>query len=96
MWACLLIALTINLAGGKLLPRLEQGILVLHVLGCLAIIIPMVCLADYRSNQEVFLQFNNGGEFPTQGLSWFVGISGCAFSFAGGDATVHVSEPYKY
>jgi amino acid transporter len=91
MWACLLVALSINLAGGKLFPRLEQGILVLHVLGCLAIIIPMVCLADHKSNREVFRDFLNGGEYPTQGLSWFVGLSGCAFSFAGGDAVVHVS-----
>lgn len=93
MWACLLIALVINLAGGKLFPRLEQGLLVLHILGCLAIIIPMVCLADHKSNQEVFREFLNGGGFPTQGLSWFVGISGCVFSFAGGDSVVHVSDP---
>ncbi|KAJ5860478.1 amino acid/polyamine transporter I [Penicillium soppii] len=92
MWACLLVALAINLAGGKIFPRLEQGILVLHILGCLAIIMPLVCLADHRSNQEVFQEFLNSGEFPTQGLSWFVGVSGCAFSFAGGDAVVHMAE----
>lgn len=91
MWACLLVALAVNLAGGKLFPRLEQGILLLHILGCLAIVIPLVCLADHQTNKQVFKDFLNGGEFPTQGLSWFVGTSGCVFSFAGGDAVVHVS-----
>jgi hypothetical protein len=32
------------------------------------------------------------GGFPSQGLSFFVGMVGCIFSFAGGDAAVHVSE----
>ncbi|KAJ5482212.1 hypothetical protein N7475_001024 [Penicillium sp. IBT 31633x] len=92
MWACLLVALAVNLAGGKLFPRLEQGILLLHILGCLAIVIPLVCLADHQTNKQVFKDFLNGGEFPTQGLSWFVGTSGCVFSFAGGDAVVHMAE----
>ncbi|KAJ5827392.1 hypothetical protein N7447_004155 [Penicillium robsamsonii] len=92
MWACLLVALAVNLSGGKIFPRLEKGILVLHVLGCVSIIIPLVCLADHKTNQQVFTEFLNGGEFPTQGLSWFVGISGCVFSFAGGDAVVHMAE----
>lgn len=96
MWAALLVGLAVNLVGGKLLPRLEKGVLVLHVLGCLAVIIPMVVLADHRSNQEVFKEFLNAGEWPTQGLSWFVGLSGCAFSFAGGDAVVHVSISLVY
>ena len=92
MWASLFVGIAVNLIGGKLLPRLEQGILVLHVLGCLAIIIPMTVLADHNSTREVFTEFLNGGEWPTQGLSWFVGLSGCAFSFAGGDSVVHVSH----
>lgn len=91
MWASILVGISVNLVGGKLFPRLEKGGLVLHVLGCVAIIITLVVLADHRSDQEVFREFLNGGEWPTQGLSWFVGISGCAFSFAGGDAVVHVS-----
>ncbi|KAJ5185657.1 hypothetical protein N7472_010497 [Penicillium cf. griseofulvum] len=92
MWACLLVALSVNLAGGKIFPRLEKGILILHILGCVSIIIPLVCLADHKTNHEVFTEFLNSGEFPTQGLSWFVGITGCAFSFAGGDAVVHMAE----
>ncbi|CAG7921999.1 unnamed protein product [Penicillium olsonii] len=92
MWASLFVGIAVNLKGGKLLPRLEQGILVLHILGCLAIIIPMTVLADHNSTREVFTEFLNGGEWPTQGLSWFVGLSGCAFSFAGGDSVVHMAE----
>jgi hypothetical protein len=80
----------VNLKGGKFFPRLEKGLLVLHLLGFLGVLIPMVCLADHKSNEEVFKEFLNGGHSPTQGLSWFVGTSGCVFSFAGGDSVVHV------
>jgi hypothetical protein len=48
-------------------------------------------MADHGSAKEVFTEFLNLGEFPSQGLSFFVGMVGCIFAFAGGDAAVHVS-----
>jgi len=91
MWASIAVALLCNLVGGKFLPRLEGFLLIVHILGFFGIVIPLTCMADHKSNHEVFLDFLNGGNFATQGLSWFVGISGCVFAFAGGDAAVHVS-----
>lgn len=90
MWAAIFLALGINIVGGKLLPRLELVILVVHVLGYFAILIPLTYMGNHKTNQEVFKEFVNGG-FPTDGLSWFVGMTGCVFAFAGGDAAVHVS-----
>lgn len=90
MWAAIALALGINIVGGKLLPRLELVILVIHILGYFAILIPLTYMGDHKTNQEVFKEFVNGG-FSTDGLSWFVGMTGCAFAFAGGDAAVHVS-----
>ncbi|KAJ6151137.1 hypothetical protein N7470_007731 [Penicillium chermesinum] len=92
VWCVLLVALGINVAGGKLLPRLESLILVVHILGFFGIMIPLVYMSDHNSAREVFLEFNNGGGFPTDGLSWFVGATGCVFAFAGGDAAVHMAE----
>jgi hypothetical protein len=47
-------------------------------------------MADHGTAEEVFTQFLNTGNFPSQGLSFFVGTVGCIFAFAGGDAAVHV------
>ncbi|KAJ5587744.1 uncharacterized protein N7459_003509 [Penicillium hispanicum] len=92
LWCLLLVALGVNLVGGKFLPRLEGLILVIHILGFFAILIPLVYMSEHNSSHEVFLNFNNGGGFSTQTLSWFVGMLGCVFSFAGGDAAVHMAE----
>ncbi|KAJ6060988.1 hypothetical protein N7444_001684 [Penicillium canescens] len=92
VWLALLVAMLVNLAGGKLLPRLEAVILVLHVLGFFVVIIPLVYMSDHAATHDVFLSFQNGGEFATQGLSWFVGMTSLSFTFAGGDAAVHMAE----
>ncbi|CAI7675754.1 unnamed protein product [Penicillium manginii] len=92
VWAALVAALLANLVGGKFLPRLEAIILVVHIIGFFGILIPLVYMSEHKSNDEVFLQFLNSGEFPTQGISWFVGMTSCAFAFAGGDAAVHMAE----
>lgn len=90
MWAAVVLALGINAAGGKLLPRLEMLILVIHILGYFAILIPLTYMSDHKSREEVFKDFVNTGGFPTDGLTWFIGMTGCVFAFAGGDAAVHV------
>ena len=90
-WVVALFSVSINIVGGKLLPRFEGLILFLHILGFLAIIIPLTYMADHGTAKEVFTQFLNEGGFPSQGLSFFVGMVGCIFAFAGGDAAVHVS-----
>ena len=89
-WAVAVFSLVVNLIGGILLPRFEGLILVLHLIGFFAILIPLITTADHGSANEVFTHFLNLGEFPSQGLSFFVGMVGCMFAFAGGDAAVHV------
>ncbi|CAI7583830.1 unnamed protein product [Penicillium glandicola] len=92
VWGSLSLSLIVNLLGGNLLPRIETTLLALHILGFFGIIIPVVYMADHNTKEQVFLSFQNGGGFATQGLSWFVGMTNCAFAFAGGDAAVHMSE----
>ncbi|CAG7930851.1 unnamed protein product [Penicillium olsonii] len=91
-WAVVAFSVVINSVGGKVLPRFEGMILVLHILGFFAILIPLTYMADHGHAKEVFTEFLNLGEFPSQGLSFFVGTVGCIFAFAGGDAAVHMSE----
>ncbi|OQD63837.1 hypothetical protein PENPOL_c008G04044 [Penicillium polonicum] len=91
-WAIVVFSVAINSVGGKVLPRFEGMILILHILGFFAILIPLTYMADHGTSKEVFTQFLNMGKFPSQGLSFFVGMVGCIFAFAGGDAAVHMSE----
>jgi amino acid transporter len=90
-WCALSLALVINLVGGKLLPRAETVLLVVHIVGFFGILIPLVYMAEHNTKEQVFLSFQNGGGFKTKGLSWFVGMTTCAFAFGGADASVHVS-----
>lgn len=89
-WAVAVFSVSINSIGGTLLPRFEGFILILHILGFFAILIPLTYMGDHGTAQEVFTHFLNLGGFPSQGLSFFVGMVGCIFAFAGGDAAVHV------
>ncbi|KAB8230922.1 amino acid/polyamine transporter I [Aspergillus alliaceus] len=91
-YATALIGLAINCVGGKLLPRFEGTILILHILGFFAILIPLTYLAEHKSAKEVFTHFINEGQWSSQGLSFFIGLIGPVFAFAGGDAAVHMAE----
>lgn len=93
-WCSLTLALVINIAGGKVLPRAEIALLVLHLAGFFAILIPVVSTAEHNSKEQVFTSFENTGKFQTQGLSWFVGMTTCAFAFGGADGAVHVGVCY--
>ncbi|KAL4882162.1 amino acid/polyamine transporter I [Aspergillus karnatakaensis] len=91
-WAVVAFAVGINIVGRSVLPKFEGLILVVHIVGFFAVLIPLVSLADTVSAKDVFTQFINEGGWSSQGLSFFVGLIGCVFAFAGGDAAVHMSE----
>ena len=91
-WCCLLMAVIINLLSGKLLPRTEAVSLVVHIVGFFAVLVPLVYMSEPNTKEQVFQTFQNEGGFQTQGLSWFVGMTTCAFAFGGADGSVHVSS----
>lgn len=43
---------------------------------------------------EVFTVFENGGGYPSQGLSFFVGLIGTVFAMFGCDSAVHVGPSF--
>ncbi|KAE8153191.1 amino acid/polyamine transporter I [Aspergillus avenaceus] len=90
--AGIVVSAFLNLAGGKVLPRLEGTILFFHVVGFFATIIPLVYMAEHRPAKEVFTLFMNEGNWPTQMLSVMIGLSAPVFAFSGGDAAVHMVE----
>ena len=80
-WATVAIAMLINVRGGLLLPRFEATMLMLHICGLFAITIPLAVLSPKRDNYFVFKQFENNGEYPSQGLSFMVGIIGMLWTY---------------
>ncbi|KAI8665388.1 hypothetical protein FALCPG4_008268 [Fusarium falciforme] len=95
LWMCVLIAVFINTVVSSMLPKLEGMILILHIIGFFAVLITLVTFGAHGDAKSVFLEFRNEGMWPTQGLSWFVGLLGCVFSFAGVDCSFHMCEEVR-
>lgn len=92
-WGLSVLSAIINIVGGKFLPRFEGTVLIFHVLGFFAVLVPLTYMADHKSSaEEVFTYFINEGNWPSKALSVFVGLTGPVFAFAGGDAAVHVCQ----
>ncbi|KAI1409796.1 putative GABA permease [Hypoxylon sp. FL1857] len=93
-WAILAIEVFINVFASKTLAYFEGLVLVLHILGFFAILIPLVCLAPH-SDASFFTTFVNSGGWSTQGLSFMVGLPTSVFSLIGADSAVHMAEEIR-
>ncbi|KAK0122768.1 hypothetical protein ONS96_009803 [Cadophora gregata f. sp. sojae] len=91
-YALIFVIVFINTFLARWLPKIEGLILIFHVLGFFAILIPLVYLAPHGSPKDVFVTFVNGGGWSSDGLSWFVGIVTGVFAFLGADSACHMSE----
>ena len=91
-WGIIFFCVFINTTVSSWLPKFEGMILVLHILGFFAIIFPLVILGPHGSPSSVFATFHNGGNWPTTGVSFMVGLLGNVFAFFGADAAIHMSE----
>ena len=94
-WAVILFGVSVNTVIGRWLPKFEGLILILHIFGFFAIMLPLVILGPHAQPSEVFKTFINGGNWPTDGLSFFVGLLGNVFAFFGADGAIHMSEEIK-
>ena len=88
-------SLFINALLAKLLPSIEGTILLLHLFGFLAVLVPLWTLAPHASAHDVFTTFNDGGDWHNSGLATLVGILSVQLSLIGPDAVVHMSEEVR-
>lgn len=79
----------------KKLPMVEIMVLVIHLLGFFAILIPLWVLAPHNSSSEVFTEFLNLGGWSTTGLAFMVGLLSPVYTLIGADSAVHMSEEIK-
>ena len=94
-WAVILFGVSVNTVIGRWLPKFEGLILILHVFGFFAILFPLVILGPHAQPSQVFKLFINEGGWPTNGVSFFVGLLGNVFAFFGADGAIHMSEEIK-
>ncbi|QIX02550.1 hypothetical protein AMS68_008067 [Peltaster fructicola] len=90
--AVAVVAILFNTFFAARLPLIEGLMLIIHIFGFFAILIPVWILAPRQDASDVFTSFINSSGWPTQGLSCLVGIIGPLYSLLGADAAVHMSE----
>ena len=91
-YGVLLVCIFVNTLAGTKLPRIEIVLLVVYILSFFGIVVPLVYLAPHGNAHDVFATFVNGGGWSTQGVSFFVGLSGNAFAFLGKSYLTEVSN----
>ena len=76
------------------LPLVEGTVLILHIVGFFAILIPLWILAPRSTAQVVFTDFTSRDEvgWPNIGIACLVGILSPTVSLLGSDAATHMSE----
>ena len=82
-WASTVFTIVMNTIVGKFLPKFEGSILIIHILGFFAILLPLAILGSHQDPSEVFKNFLNTGHWPTQGLSFMIGLIGSVYTFTG-------------
>ena len=88
-YAVSLFGLFINTYLGRILPRIEAGLLIFYIMAFFGVLIPLAYLAPHRSAADVFTVFQNLGGWQTMPLSFFVGWTTSVSSFLG----KHVMPP---
>ncbi|KAH8897960.1 amino acid transporter [Thozetella sp. PMI_491] len=81
-----------NIVFAEQLPLVQTLILILHVAGFFAILIPLWVLAPKTPSNEVWSSFVDGGPWGSIGLACLIGMLTNAGAFVGGDSVAHISE----
>ncbi|KAK0249369.1 hypothetical protein LTR91_024109 [Friedmanniomyces endolithicus] len=77
------------------LPLIEGTVLILHVAGLFAVIIPLWVMAPRGKARDTLLVFTNSGGWPSTGLAALIGMASIVGTLVGYDCSVHMSEEVK-
>lgn len=73
VFAMVLIVYIVNIWGAQLWPKIQNGLMVMHVIAFLVVIIVLWVLAPHQPASNVFTGFTNEGGWSSMGLSLMVG-----------------------
>ena len=85
-------AVIFNTFLAKKLPFVEGMMLLLHIVGLFAIMIPLLVLSPRNNARAVFTEFTNNGGWSTKGVSFMVGLNAIVVTLGGFDSTVHMCK----
>ena len=74
VWAITAFCFVFNTFLAKRLPAVEGVVLVIHMVGLFAVIVPLWILSPRATATEALLTFTNGGGWSTTGLSAMIGL----------------------
>ena len=83
-------AIVFNTFFARKLPLIEGLILVIHVFGFFAILIPLWVFSPRTPVATVFTDFENNGGWSSIGLACLVGMTGPVYALIGPDSAVHM------
>ncbi|KAH8602283.1 amino acid transporter-like protein [Bisporella sp. PMI_857] len=89
--AVIVFSIAFNTVLASRLPLIEGIVLILHLAGFFAIIIPLWVMAP-RAHPRILLEFTNNGGWSSTGLSAMVGLISPLSVLIGYDCSVHMSE----
>ena len=82
-YAIIAFALFVNTYLGRILPKIEAIVFIVHILGFFIVLIPLVYFGPHASPGEVFANLSDSGGWGTRGLSFFVGLTASMLTFTG-------------
>jgi hypothetical protein len=92
IWLILFICCLFNTFFSRKLPLIEGVIVILHVAGFFAVIIPLWVMGDRGDTAEVFTKFEDNSGWNNLPLSTIIGLVGAASTFIGSEAGVHMAD----
>lgn len=90
--AVALFSIIFNTVLATKLPMVEGVVLLIHMLGLLATIIPLWVLAPRANAHDALLAYENSGGWSTTGLSAMIGLLTPMGSLLGFDCAVHMGK----
>ncbi|KAI0466805.1 amino acid/polyamine transporter I [Xylaria cf. heliscus] len=94
-WAVILFSSSINTFISSVLAKFEFVALIIHILGFFAVILSITLIGQPSNPDAVWDTWLNLGGWPTQGLSFSIGIIGNVVAFVGADGAIHMSEEIR-
>lgn len=95
MWAFNLITIFFNTWGSTFLPALEIGSLIMHGVGFIVVLIPILVLAPKNTAEEVFVHWENNSGWDSMGTAFLLSQITILYCSLGSDSVAHISEEVK-
>jgi len=92
VFAMVAIVYAVNIWGAQIWPKMQNGLMVLHIFVFLIVIIALWVCTPHQAAKSVFAGFSNEGGWSTIGLSLMVGQITAIYGLLGAEGTAHMAE----